>query len=211
VLDSRRPARHAGGVHGDVDVVTTDPVDRAVHVGDDGLQGKRDATSAEVAQQERQSQSGRQVVGQGGRLERAVDLMRVQDEGLESGQGHDELAGCRLESIAGEPVTAQRPQSKPMVRTVAGAQRQCSASRVTVAQHGSEPGAKLETPESQALFLLLQVTFLGVQFMLELPGEVIEEVVPSHAVTLATAADAEPPVFHSSRRALDNGKFILVE
>jgi hypothetical protein len=51
---------------------------------------------------------------------------------------------------------------------------------------------------------MLQVELLGVQFVLELTGEVVEEMVPAHEATVARASDDERGVFHSSTLGLDN-------
>ena len=41
--------------------------------------------------------------------------------------------------------------------------------------------AQLKASEAQPLLLVLQVDLLSLQLVLELPGEVVEEVVPAHA------------------------------
>ena len=56
--------------------------------------------------------------------------------------------------------------------------------------------AKTEPAESKPLLLALEIGLLGRQFMLELTGEVIEEVVPAHAGTVVTGTDTGDTVFH---------------
>jgi hypothetical protein len=56
-----------------------------------------------------------------------------------------------------------------------------------------------ESAEPKSLFFLVQVGFFRLQFVLELPGEVIKEVVPTHSQTVAMATDISCPVLHRSR------------
>jgi len=191
-------------VDGEVEVVPSDAIDGAVQITDRRLHGERRTAPAQIAQQEAEAQPGREIVARGSGLEGALSLLDVEHERLHGPQGHDDLGRAEVDEVSREPIAPERPQAHPGERTVVGAHREDAPLGLALAQDDGEPTAQLESTQPQALLLLLQVELLRVQFMLELPGEVVEEMVPAHAVTVAIAPDARSRVFHSCRPGLDN-------
>lgn len=185
-------------------MVAADAIDGAVQITDRRLHGERSAASAQVAQQETEAQPGREIVARRSGLEGALGLLDIEHERFHRSQWHDDLGRAEVDEVSREPIAPERPQAHPGERTIVGTQDQDAPLGLALAQEDGEPTAQLESTQPQALLLLLQVELLRVQFVLELPGEVVEEMVPAHAVTVAIAPDARSRVFHSCPSGLDN-------
>ncbi len=161
-------------MNSEVEVVAADAIDGAVQITDRRLHGERRAASAQVAQQEAEAQPGREIVARRSGLEGALGLLDIEHERFHRPKGHDHLGRAEIDEVSREPIAPERPQAHPGERTVVGTQGQDAPLGLALAQDNSQSTAQLESTQSQALLLLLQVELLRVQFVLELPGEVVE-------------------------------------
>lgn len=176
-------------VNGEVEVISPDSIDGAVQLADRRLYRERGAAPTQIPQQKGHAEPGRKIVARGGGVERALRLGDLHDERLDGPEGHDNLSRSRVDEVSREPVAAERTHAHSMHSAIVGAQSEDAAGRIALAENDGHPAAQFESPESQAFLLLLQIELLRMQFVLKLPGEVVEEMVPAHAVTVAIAPD----------------------
>lgn len=192
-------------------MVAPHAVDRSVQHAEPQVEFDCSTPPSEVAQHEGEPEavrkSGRAARGGG---EALFEVLTIDHEAADRGKGKDALnGGVRfIVDVAHDPVAPDGSHTNRELPTVDElcANRVARLSRRPVVQ-GREPIAHGESTDPEPLLFSTQVELLGPEFVLELAGKVVKQVVPSHGATLLTSTDNGPEF--STAPALGRGHHSL--
>jgi len=170
-------------------MISADPVDRA---GDHPtVQHEFDGLSAptHISQHEGEAEPTGQpplILGGGGILEAVTHLRSREPQASDRGERQDELGSVRgmNNDIPRDPIPAEGAWRQVERRTVG--ERYPHRRGVCADAQREKSIAEGEAAETEPLLLRTQVGLLGTELLLELPLEIVEQIVPAHEATLST-------------------------
>jgi hypothetical protein len=202
-------------MHSEIDVVTSDPVDRSVQLAVPQPQLDRLASTAQVAKHERHSESGRQRARRfldASTAEALENLVARKQRAIDRVERHHALrppAGF-LKQFAGHPVASKgrgkhgdsgRVGEQQVERSILGRRRR---------RKRPEAITDAQPREAKTLLLGLQVDFFRSQLLLELAFEVVEQVVPAHEGTLGSRERMLRTLSTAPRRGRGQNRLVLL-
>ena len=123
-------------------------------------------------------------------------MLITQLDGVDGPKRDDALNIVATIEITREPIPAHGDRPHPYPHAPDQHHGDLTEGAVAGSTERHNALTKTQPAEPKTLLLALQVGLLGRQFVLELTGEVIEEVVPAHAGTVVTGTDTGDTVFH---------------